>query len=93
MEAREFLTGCAMIALAIESSQRRAANDAAALLRATNRLSRHEDQRNLERPEPELEPQSSHAMAEMAIGLADACLVGLKIIPPIDQDPFVDQKS
>jgi hypothetical protein len=97
MEAREFLTGCAMIALAIESSKEHAARDAAALLRATNRLSKHEDGRNLERYHPynqdDESSQSAHSMATVAIALADACLEGLRVRPTINEDPFADQRS
>ena len=81
---REYLTGCALIALAIE----RAASNAHSIANAINRLSPHDDPRRLERRS--IEPQSPYDMAMMAVTLADACLAELDKRTP---DPFSDQMS
>ena len=93
MDSREYLTGCALIALALDRNTTLSAADSATMLRALNRLNAPSDHRNLERHVQRDETQSRHQMASMAVALADACMSELEYQQTIYEDPFQDQDS
>jgi hypothetical protein len=72
-DSRELLVGCALIALAIESSKEQAALNTSVLLSAIKRLSIHSDGRDLDRYNPPGQKPIS-VLAFEAKALADCCL-------------------
>jgi hypothetical protein len=80
-ESREFLTGMALIALAIESSKERMAGDMSVLSNIVKRLDPHDRMRLAYHSNHDVELRSRYDMAHSAVALADACIEALQEDP------------
>jgi hypothetical protein len=85
-DRRDFFTGVAMIALAIEASKEWRSSEMRALVRAVKELSPHGSGPELTRAEQRAEQQSRYAMAQQAVIMADAIIRELDETDPDDRE-------
>jgi hypothetical protein len=76
-ESREFLTGMALIALAIESSKEKMAENMSVLSNVVKRLDPHDRMRLAYHGGHDVESRSRYDMAHSAVALADAIITEL----------------